>query len=273
MKQRKWNPLRALSGVPIYYRVIVANSVMALTVIATLLLFQTAMVAGVVVVACGMTNALLVRAAFQVDQQTRKQRQLLAWTLNESEKERSQLAYELQENAAQRLAALLLKVKGDPAVSGEAAAVMQDLCATAQTLQPPTIGLLGLNGALKWYAQSVQQRLGMQLDVTADESVVFLDRSLALAIYRMVQDVVETAAADAPKRIDVSVTTTGTLLHVSVDVPRILTQAEHFRVAERAALLGGQLRMSHHDKQAFVNITIPMEAEPSHGRYDSRLAG
>ncbi|MGQ0560424.1 MAG: hypothetical protein ACT443_00965, partial [Gemmatimonadota bacterium] len=103
----KWKGASAVLRVPIFYKVILANSAMAFVVIATLLTLRDQLLtAGVIVVACGVINALLVRAALTVDTLRQQQRELFAWSLNRTEAERSRVARELQDGAAQRLAAL-----------------------------------------------------------------------------------------------------------------------------------------------------------------------
>lgn len=262
-----------MKRVPIYYKVIIANSVMALTVITTLLISSTALVAGVVVVACGIMNALLVRAAFAVEAQHRSQRQLLAWTMDRSEQERSRLASQLQDDAAQRLAALVLKAAGDPAISQEAAAVMEELCDAAQALHPPGIRHAGLRGALGWYARSLERRFDVTIDLRADAELENLEQSLALGIYRILEDVLEHAVEHAPGRLDLYVTRKDPLVQADARLSYTMPPNERFRLTERTAVLGGQTRITDRDGETVVNLLIPMLEREPHAGYDSRLAG
>jgi signal transduction histidine kinase len=272
MQRRKWNPVRGLARLPIYYKVIVANSAMALTVIVTLLAFRTTLVAAVVVVGCGLTNALLVRAAFHVEKHRLKQRQLLAWTLSQSEKERARVAGQLQDDAAQRLAALAIKSSGQRAIADEAAAIMEQLCSTAETLRPPGMQLLGLEAALSWYTRSLQRRFGITVRLSLDESVETLDPALALGIYRILEDVLDSAARQG-EDVDLTVSHTATETAVVLRLAHALTGTEHFRLVERTALLGGETEITKRRSQTVVRITIPLQERRNHVGHDSRLAG
>jgi signal transduction histidine kinase len=194
------NAVGVLNRIPIYYKVILANSAMALTVIATLLFWHDQAIAvATVVVTAGVVNALLVRTALSVETLQRQQRELFAWTLDQTEAERTRVAREIHDGAAQRLAALLLQLSGDHPVSSEAAAVMNDLCETAQTLQPPRMQLLGLAAALQWYAGAIEARTGLVVDLTIDGDLQPVEGTVALGFYRVVEDILETAANHAWK--------------------------------------------------------------------------
>lgn len=277
MKAWKWN-LRGsrlpamLRRVPIYYKVIMANSAMALAVIGTLLVWhdQTAAVATVVVTA-GVVNALLVRTALSVETLRRQQRELFAWTLDQTEAERSRVAREIHDGAAQRLAALVLQLSGNGAVSSEAAAVMNDLCDTAQTLQPPGMRLLGLAAALHWFARNITARTGLEVDLTVEGPVQQVEGTTALGFYRVVEDILETAANEAAERAELSVIATSSSLVLAGRIQHVFTRSEHFRLAERAALLGGALECTTAGGDTVLRLTIPTREH--HVGYDSRLAG
>lgn len=254
-----------------YYKIILANSIMALTVIWTLLFFRTALVAGAVVAGCGITNALLVRAALQVEHQRNHQRQLLARTLNESEKERARIARQLQDDAGQRLAALMLSARGNAAVSSEAAAVMKELYETAQTLDPPGLRHLGLSGALGWYVRSLERRFAVRVNLAVDTRLQQLEESLALAMFRILEDVLENTSERARGWIDVYLAKGNSKAHVYI-ATGVLTSTERFRLAERTAVLGGDTKVSDRDDQSIVTLTIPLVEKIDAG-HDSRFAG
>lgn len=271
MHVKEWKA--ALAAVPIYYQVILANSAMALTVIVTLIFFRTVLVAAAVVLGCGITNALLVRAAFQVEHHRRNQRQLLAWTLNESEKERLRVARQLQDHAAQKLAALMLTAGGNPAISQEAAAVMQDLCDTAQTLRPPGIEHLGLNGALSWYARSLERRFEVEIDLVIDPRLDGIQQPLALGIFRILEDLLATTAARTRGRIELFLSYTDGDVQSYLSGALDITANQRFRLDEWAAVLGGKVRIARHANITIVTVTVPIPEKGPNGGYDSRLAG
>jgi signal transduction histidine kinase len=275
MNAWKRNTLKALKEVPIFYRIVFANTAMAGIVIGTLATLGTQAVAVVVVLASGVVNALLVGAALKVDGLRRQQRDLFAWSLNEAERERGRVAYEIRESAAQRLAALMLAPQ--EAVKSEAAAVMQELVETAETLQPPRIEFLGLSGALAFYAQSIERRLGLQVRITTDGPLEALDTNVALGLYRMLEDTVETMARHLPVGIDVCIAATRETVATSLwfygthERPVEFTDSEVFRLKERAACLGGTLEIAGTMDSICVHVTTPIR-EPN-ARYDSRLVG
>jgi signal transduction histidine kinase len=258
--------------VPIYYKVILANSAMALAVITTLLLWhdQTIAVAAVVVTA-GVVNAILVRTALSVNALHRQQRELLAWTLDRTEAERTRVVREIHDGAAQRLAALLLQLPGDRDISSEAAAVMNDLCETARTLEPPGMRLLGLAAALRWLAGTIERRTGLAVELSIDGPLQDVDGATALGFYRVVEDILETAASQAAEHGQLSVVATASNLVLAGSIQHVFNRSEHFRLAERAALLGGVLDCSHTESETAIRLTIPYRE--SHVGYDSRLAG
>jgi signal transduction histidine kinase len=276
MNTWKRKALRALKEVPIFYRIVIANTAMAGTVIVTLATFGTEAVAVVVVLASGLVNALLVGAALKVDGMREQQRDLFAWSLNQAERERRRVAYEIRESAAQRLAALML-APGHEAVKTEAAAVMQELVDTAETLQPPRIEFLGLPGALAWYSRSIERRLGIPVRITTDGPLDSFKPEVTLGLYRMLEDIVETMAQHLPVTLDVCIAATDQMVASSVwsygtsEPPRDFTEAEVFRLQERAACLAGKLEVVRTVDSICVHVTTPIRE--AHARYDSRLVG
>ena len=266
MRYGKWIRAGAVVRVPIFFKVILANSAMALTVIVALLtMHDMRLTALLIVVASGVVNALLVRTALTVDALRAQQRELFAWTLHRSEEERSRVAHGLQAGAAQRLAALALHSRADDAVAGEAAAVMQELCDTVLTLQPPRMQLLGLEGALSWYGEAVERRLGVAVRVSVRGDLAWLDPQLRMGIYRAIEDVIETLARCHPASIDLGIAASGQAVAASVRAHPAqgatdrcdFTDAERFRLGERVACLGGQLHISRPPDGTIVHITIP----------------
>jgi signal transduction histidine kinase len=279
MNTWKWNPIRILVRVPIFYKVVIANSAMALLVIFTLIMFHEAKVAvAVVAVACGIINALLVQAALSVESLRVQQRELFAWSLNEAEKERGRVADQLHEGAAQRLAAIALQTSADQAVSSEAVQVMQDLCDTAHTLRPPRMQLLGLEGALGWYTRNVELRLGTPVTLTTRGALDNGNPALAMGLYRIIEDAVETVAHHAPGQVDVDVASMNTFVTISVrghfgasTSAGRLSRAESFRLSERGACLGGTVEIIDTPAETVIRVRVLKQA--SHVGNHSRLAG
>lgn len=276
MNTWKRNTVKALKEVPIFYRIVIANTAMAGTVIVTLALFGTEAVALLVVLASGLINALLVNAALKVDGIRKQQRELFAWSLNEAEAERGRVAYEIRESTAQRVAAMMLAATGHE-MKSEAAAVMQELVETAERLQPPRIQFMGLPGALSWYARSVEQRQGMSVRLTMDGPLDRLEPEVTLGLYRMLEDVVETMARHFPPSLEIAIVATEDMVASSIcsvvagKSQLLFTNAEEFRLSERAACLGGSLDIARRADSTTVHVTTP--TQEAHARYDSRLVG
>lgn len=261
---------RVLSRVPIFYKVIIANSAMVLIVILAFLGLRTHVIAIVTVFACGVANAILVRAALSPAAQLRE---LLALTFHQNEEQRAHIASRIQDNAAQRLAALVLRAPGDSVVSDEAAAVMEELCMAARTLQPPAMKLLGLKGALEWLARDIEDRAGSHVRVSCDVAPGRLAYPIALGLYRILEDILETSARNAPHHMDLYVTTAGARVDCVARVEHRFSNAEQFRIAERAAYLAGRSTVEQLDHRTVVRVTIPIQKNGSDVRYDSRIAG
>ncbi|MEX1183173.1 MAG: hypothetical protein WEF86_08040 [Gemmatimonadota bacterium] len=258
MQPWKWKFAGVLLRLPIFYKVVAANSVMAGVVIATLLLnHDDAVAVGVVAAACGIVNAVLVRAAFAAERLSSQQREVLAWTIARTERERGRVAAALHDGAAQRLAALALRASGDRGVSSEATAVMQDLCDTASKLQPPAMRLLGLGGALNWYAKALEQRTGLHVDCTLECPVNAIDPDVALGAFRLVEDVLDSAADDGTDQARLSARAAHDHLEISVRVDRAFSRSERFRLAERTAMLGGVMNIMQDGRQTVIRTTIP----------------
>lgn len=280
MANGKWTPAGALVRVPIFFKVILANSAMALIVVAALLTLQDRWVMTLLIVAAsGVVNALLVRGALTVDSLRAQQRELFAWTLDRTEEERSRVARGLQDGPAQRLAALALLSGGDRAIAGEAKAVMEELYDTVLTLQPPRMQLLGLEGALTWYGESLERRLGVDVRVTIRGDLNWLGPALRMGIYRAIEDVIETLARSHPSHIDLSIAASADAVAASIRAhtdsdaaePPGFTETERFRLSERVACLDGRLHITRGPSSTFIHITIPQREH--HGGYDSHSAG
>lgn len=266
--------IRNISGflerIPIFYRVIIANSAMVLVVVLALLALESAAITVALVLACGVMNALLVRAALSPAAQLRE---LLAVTRNTAERERERVASELRDGAAQRLAVLALKAAGNHAFSAEARAVMQELCETAQRLEPSALRLAGLKGALSWLAADVAERRGSTIRVLCDVDSRQLSYPAARGVYRLLEDVIQTAASNCRQDIELTVAPEGNQLVCAVWLDCLFDDADCFRHNEWARSLGGAAVVQRNGKRTVFRANIPLAESQTNVRYDSRLAG
>lgn len=232
---------------------------MAGLVILTLLVLQDDLVAaGAIVLACGVVNALLVRATLAVDRFREQQREVLAWTIEQTERERDRVATEIRDGAAQQLAALMLMRQADgEALSREAASVIDTLCATAQTLQPPGIRLSGLDAALNWYVRALERRIGLAVQLTIEPSLRTVGPGVALGFFRIVEDILETAGNAGAQQARLTIQDAAPALVAMLSIEHLFTTAERFRISERAALLGGRVELTSGPVSTQFLITIP----------------
>lgn len=341
MQNMTWRAARRILGVPIFYKVIIANVAITGAVVSGLVglhihvLSSQALVvagAGALILGSGIVNALLVRTALrpldQLSQTARvvtagdysarvphsvladadlerlrtvyntmldavenariQQRELLAWMLDTTEKERNRIASSLNDQLAQRLTAAMFRASGGQA-SGETAsglraevlAVVRDLCDTAETLQPPGMRLLGLRGALDWYARSLEKRTGVITRSVVDGDVDRIDSTTALGLYRAIEDILDTFRLGQHDRVQIRVRLRETLVEAVVTIYHgqdnaaafAPTPAEQFRIRERVACMGGDVAIESTEAQTAVRVDIPVTIGANDAGYDSSLAG
>jgi PAS domain S-box-containing protein len=131
----------------------------------------------------------------------RRLRNFSEGALQATEDERQRIARELHDDTAQRLAALMLRVRrlADEPSPAKRTALLEEIRAEivdaaegvkrmARGLRPPEIEELGLALAVAAHVRSLREGLGFEVD--ADLGVVdpFLDVTAKLALYRIVQE-------------------------------------------------------------------------------------
>lgn len=144
-------------------------------------------------------------------------RRLSVGALDAAERERRSLASELQEDAAQRLATLLLRVELARKVVGreggceeaslhlealrdEAAQSLDLVRRLARRLHPPELGDLGLVAALRAHARAVADQAGLPVDVEVEGAMADLEPEVALALYRVAEEALVNAVRHAEAR-------------------------------------------------------------------------
>ena len=144
-------------------------------------------------------------------------RTVAARAFRAQEAERMRLARELQEECAQRLASVLLRLRvtrhaADAAVRdqqftelrNEVSDVLNCLRQYARGLFPPVLRDLGLVAALRVYVRSLAESSGLQIDLDADELRPVLSEEQSLALYRILQEALLNAVRHSgARRVDV----------------------------------------------------------------------
>jgi glucose-6-phosphate-specific signal transduction histidine kinase len=180
------------------------------------------------------------------------------------------VASQLQDDAAQRLAAIMIKTGGNRAIAQEAAALTDELYNIARALRPPGM-LSGLNGAVRSYVRSLDSR-GVDVSLKADGAPTSIEHSRAVGIYRLLEDIIEHAVARGSEPIEIATSTTPSTVEVGVRLGGSVPAGDVFRLSERAALLRGTVRVSNGDGSN-IAISIPIEENTGDAGYDPRNTG
>ncbi|HKK26553.1 MAG TPA: sensor histidine kinase [Gemmatimonadota bacterium] len=137
-------------------------------------------------------------------------RRLGVGALEAAERERRSLAAELQDDAAQRLATLLLRVEmarktTSDSVAAERLETLRDEMAEslemvrrlARRLHPPELGELGLESALRAHTRAVSEQTGLRVEMSADAPLPELAPDVALVLYRIAEEALVNAVRHA----------------------------------------------------------------------------
>lgn len=132
-------------------------------------------------------------------------REFGADALHVAEEERQRIARELHDDTAQRLAALLVRVRVRAnQAGGEAQEFLEDLRSAllevtegirriARGLRPPALQDAGLAAALQSHVRTVAERASVEIDLDVERVDELLDQDAALALYRIAQEALSNA--------------------------------------------------------------------------------
>lgn len=199
----------------------------------------------------------------------RRLRRLALRALEDGERERRRLSRALSDDAAQRLAGLLMLLGSSAAEDDpwelkglcrnareEVAALLEDLRKLARSLRPPELEDVGVHLACRAYARGVADRSGFGLQFRGEPVDARLSEAARLALYRIVQEAVDNVAAHAdPGKVTITIRATddgGVEAAVEddgrgFDVARATDGDEGslglFSMRERAAMVGGSVEI------------------------------
>lgn len=228
------------------------------------------------------TNAMLDRLA----DYRRRLRDVAARALNAAEEERRRISLELHDDASQRLAAILMRLRiarslTDPdakdavleEVRRELAETADGLRRYAQGLRPPALDELGLGAAIESHVRHVSEAAVVPVEVRVEGVGRLESPEAELALYRIVQEGITNALRHSQARhirvevercngvVVASVTDDG----VGFDAHRILAahDGEHglglFGMKERAEYVGGRVEVaSRPGKGTTVRAAVPI---------------
>jgi len=216
-------------------------------------------------------------------------RRLAAGSVRAAEEERKRLSRELHDDTAQRLAALMLRLRSmrsevnDPSLDRRFEAFRSELLDTlesirryARGLRPPALDDAGFEAAIRGLARDMAE-VGLDVRVSVEELPPRLDEAVELALYRMIQEALSNVVrhSGAPEAILRMGMEDGRLSVVAADrgsgfnVEREWDRGEGlglFGLRERAEQIGAALDVrSSPGAGTTVRIEVPLDEVESRG--------
>jgi signal transduction histidine kinase len=216
--------------------------------------------------------------------------ELLGRVVAAQEAERQRIARELHDETGQALTATGLGLRGiassvhqDPERAANNLNQLEKLVTVALNelqrliadLRPSHLDDLGLPATLRWWADEVESRGSMQVDVQVSGEEKELDAPIRLAIFRVTQEALNNAIKHSSATIAaVELAYHEDLVSVIIadngrgfDMDRVMSDKIHgswglLGMQERASLLGGQVSIeSQPGSGTRVMITIPYQSQ------------
>jgi PAS domain S-box-containing protein len=201
--------------------------------------------------------------------QRRQLRDLGVAALRASETERKRVARELHDDTAQRLAALLIRLRvierdtsNEHASSllkafrDELAAAAEGVRRIARGLRPPELEDAGLVAALRAHARTLREGIGLMVELDADPVDDLLNSDRRLVLYRVIQE----ALANVSRHSGV------TTAHVRVQrgdgaiVVTVADQGRGFTEGRQSTLGGGLGLVGMQERAAGVGGRVQIES-------------
>ncbi len=233
--------------------------------------------------------------ALQTDNLERKRaedevRNLSARLLKLQDEERRRIARDLHDTTGQKVAAMALDLAVLSEEAGKLAArgrealgecyrlveqIGNELRTLSYLLHPPLLDEVGLNSAIRWYADGVAQRSGLQLDLEVSPEVGRLSQEAETALFRIVQEgLTNVHLHSGSKRAQIRLLRdNGEIrLEISDDGKGIGGKGDGAQplgvgitgMRERMKQLGGQLEVVSGDHGTIVRAILPVPADQQH---------
>jgi signal transduction histidine kinase len=212
-------------------------------------------------------------------------RETAARAFRAQETERMRIARELQEETAQTLSALLLHLQvartlPDPEaraevleqIRGGLVEATDTVRRFARGLYPPALNDVGLVAAVQAYADTLSERGGPRITVSADDVQGLLSRDRELSLYRVLQEALANAVRHAgAAAVEVRIARDGRWVRATVEDDGVgfdlaAREADHpclglFGLRERALYAGGTASVeSAPGTGTRVRVELPLEA-------------
>jgi len=211
-----------------------------------------------------LTTGFTLRLERELDLRRADLQELSTLLLRAQENERRALARELHDEVGQFLSAILIETEGAECAD-QAADIREHLDSIkalaektvdqvrdlALLLRPSMLDDLGLAPALNWHARETSKRTGLNVMVSADDTINSLPDEHRTCIYRLVQEAVNNAVRHAKARtVEVAVRREHQKVNVTVQDDgagfdtRFLRGLGLLGMEERVRRLGGRLKIS-----------------------------
>jgi len=243
-----------------------------------------------------LTTGFTLRLERELDLRRADLQELSTLLLRAQENERRALARELHDEVGQFLSAILMETEGAECAD-QAADVREHLDSIktlaektvnqvrdlALLLRPSMLDDLGLAPALNWHARETSKRTGLNVMVSADDTINSLPDEHRTCIYRLVQEAVNNAVRHAKARtVEVAVRREDQMVNVTVQDDgagfdtRFMRGLGLLGMEERVRRLGGRLKISSElGRGTMVHAGLPVaELDQRNGHEtDSYLVG
>ena len=213
-------------------------------------------------------------------------RSLSAYLQSAREEERMHIAREIHDELGQLLTALRMELSWlngrMPELAGKTKSMSDMIDSGIKTVQkilsvlrPNLLDDLGLIAAIEWQIQEFQKRTGIPCELISDKKEINLDRDVAVAVYRILQEALTNIAKHAnatlvrvnlfcePDQLTMEVTDNGR----GITEERI-SNIRSFGLTgmrERVHILRGHFKIAGvHDKGTKVTIAIPLRNDGEH---------
>ncbi len=236
-------------------------------------------------IAIGVEN---VRLYAELERREQLRGELLEKVIAAQEEERKRIARDLHDDTSQSLSALIYALEAAEATCAEApvknslgtmrqrvAQMLDGVHKLIFDLRPSMLDHLGLFVALRWYAETHLQPLGMRVHLDEQGTLRRLPPRVETALFRVVQEAINNIARHSgarnvrlvfvcePRQVKIDVRDDG----IGFDLTEVARATDQQRglglvgMQERVGLLGGQIRIaSDPEIGTRISIHLPLEA-------------
>jgi signal transduction histidine kinase len=202
-------------------------------------------------------------------------RTLAAQTIRAQDDERSRIARELHDSAAQTIAALAYQLTAtardvdDPAIAARlaemrtmAGALLEEVRSLSHTIHPRVLDDLGLAPALEWLARTMREHTGLDITVAADPATTDgASRDVNATLYRIAQESLRNVERHAgATNVRVSLQRVGDMLVLGV-----ADDGRGFSLDDAESRRPGMGLFAMRERVALVEGRLDIDTAPGHG--------